>query len=270
MRIFLTNGYKSTAFAGIVLVGFCLSHLASVVAAPTSDSFFDSAKGFKPAQTDLTEIFLQIAKSLEFYGSPVPYLRHMKQEHARIEADYKQRTGKVPTSHCPPYMDDDYINQVSETWDKLSPKVGLIPMTKHIGDLMTDAIQGTRGTGTILVEIFNTHQAHVFDAMAGRRESAGFDELQSQLIERLELDKAEVNEAQYELPQRDAVGFSLGIQGTVIKLYKKLDSALSPEDATKIKTALTSIILDVGKMAQSELEAGITEWSVSNQNPPAK
>ena len=33
---------------------------------------FDPAKGFKPAQSDLTEVFLQLAGSLEYYGSPEP------------------------------------------------------------------------------------------------------------------------------------------------------------------------------------------------------
>ena len=62
---------------------------------------FDPAKGFKPAQTDLTEIFLQIAGSLECYGSPEPYLRQMAKEHERIEALYLQKRGKAPTSYRP-------------------------------------------------------------------------------------------------------------------------------------------------------------------------
>ena len=146
---------------------------------------FDPAKGFKPAQTDLTEIFLQIAGSLEYYGSPEPYLRHMKAEHERIEAKYKRQLGTASKSFCPAYMDDEYFAKFSEVWTKLSPKLGLDPLTKRTGNLIRDAILGTRGTGTMLVEIFNNHQARVYATMTGRaNEPADFDSLKAELVKR--------------------------------------------------------------------------------------
>lgn len=79
---------------------------------------FDQAKGFKPAQRDLTEVFLQIAGSLENYGSPVPYLQHMATEHLRIEALYQQKKGKAPRSYRPAYMTDAYLAKLAANWNQ--------------------------------------------------------------------------------------------------------------------------------------------------------
>src|SRR5579862_1089149 len=125
---------------------------------------FDPAKGFKPAQRDLTEVFLQLAGSLEAYGSPEPYLRHVAAEHKRIEGLYQQKFGKVPKSFRPDYMTDEYIDHLCANWQLLSPKLGLEPYAREFGNDMREAIKGTRGTGTIIVDIFNQHQARVFDA----------------------------------------------------------------------------------------------------------
>ena len=99
-----------------LFLAFILTCQTASFAADRSEylASFDPAKGFKPAQTDLTEIFLQIAGSLEYYGSPEPYLRHMAKEHERIEALYLQKNGKAPTSHRPAYMTDEYINHLSK------------------------------------------------------------------------------------------------------------------------------------------------------------
>ena len=164
--------------------GFILTCQTSSFAAdrPEYLASFDPAKGFKPAQTDLTEIFLQIAGSLECYGSPEPYLRHMAKEHERIEALYLQKRGKSPTSYRPAFMTGEYINRLSKNWNLLSPKLGLEPFAKEVGNTMRDAIKGTRGTGTIIVEIFNQHQARVFDEMTGKAaQDADFEALRSQL-----------------------------------------------------------------------------------------
>ena len=59
----------------------CASLLLTTIASGFSEtkpeyfSSFDPAKGFKPAQRDLTEVYLQLAASLENFGSPEPYLR---------------------------------------------------------------------------------------------------------------------------------------------------------------------------------------------------
>lgn len=232
---------------------------------------FDPAKGFKPAQTDLTEIFLQIAGSLECYGSPVPYLRHMKAEHTRIEAKYQARFGKPPTSYRPAYMTDEFMDKFAANWSILSAKLGLESTVKDIGGLMRDAILGTRRTGTTIVEIFNQHQKQVFDSMAGKpSEGADFDALKAQLITQLELDRTNVDEGKYEVARRDAVRSTVIIRGVVLTLFAKLDKNLKPADAAKIKAALTSVFIDVGRMAQSELEVGISEWALQHSQAASK
>ena len=232
---------------------------------------FDPMKGFKPAQDNLTQIFLQIAGSLEHYGSPEPYLRHMAKEHERIEGIYRRKNGHDPKSYRPAYMTDEYLNRLCANWNLLAPKLGLEPYAKDVGHMMRDAIKGTRGAGTIAIDIFNQHQSQVFDFMAGKRkEPADFESLKTQLITRLELDKNSVDEERYETARRDAVSFALGIHGVTMKLFKRLEQGLNPPDAERIKTVLTSIIMDVGQMAQSELEAGIAEWAISRPSTAAK
>lgn len=232
---------------------------------------FDPAKGFKPAQDNLTQVFLQIAGSLEHYGSPEPYLRHMAKEHQRIEGLYLRKYGTAPKSYRPAYMTDEYLNRLCANWNLLSQKLGLEAFGKEMGHGMRNAIKGTRGTGTIIVEICNNHQSKVFDSMAGKGSGpADFETLKSQLISRLELDKPRVDEERYEIARRDAVSFVLGIQGDTIKLFKRLDAGLKPADAERVKTVLTSIIMDVGHMAQSELEAGIAGFAIGASSTVAK
>ena len=238
---------------------------------PEYRSSFDPAKGFKPAQTDLTEIFLQIAGSLEYYGSPEPYLRHMAKEHERIEALYLQKNGKAPTSYRPAYMTGEYINRLSKNWNLLSPKLGLEPFAKEVGNTLRDAIKGTRGTGTVVVEIFNQHQARVFDEMTGKAtQHADFEALRSQLTTRLELDKTQINDAGYSIQHRDAVRSAIVIHGITMSLFKRLDQNLKSADAERVKTTLTSIFMDVGQMAQSEMEVGIAEWAIGRPSTAAK
>lgn len=257
----------------LVLIVFHLSSADKSSAQQTKPEYlalFDPAKGFKPAQRDLTEIFLQIAGSLENYGSPEPYLRHMVAEHNRISALYRQKFGTAPASFRPAYMTDQYIDRLSANWNVLSPKLGLDTYAKDVGHMMRDAIKGTRGTGTILVDIFNQHQSLVFDRMAGKQTApSDFDALKAQLISQLELDKDVVDEENYELARRDAISFALGIHGETMKLFKVLDQGLSPADAQDVKAGITGVFIDVGRMAQSELEVGLAEWALRKQTAAA-
>jgi hypothetical protein len=272
MRNFLLHSYFRSAILLFFLILAC--SCGNTCAAGTPSEYlksFDPAKGFKPAQRDLTEIFLQIAGSLEHHGSPVPYLRHVATEHTRVEALYRQELGTVPKSFRPAYMTDDYLDRLAANWTALSPKLGLDPLARDIGHMMRDAIKGTRGTGTILVEIFNRHQARIFDSMAGKKVGrVDYDSLRAELVSRLELDKKQVDEERYEIARRDAVSFALGIQGVTRKLFARLDAGLAPADAAKVKTVLMSIFDDVGRMAESELQAGILEWSVKASSSTAK
>jgi hypothetical protein len=232
---------------------------------------FDPAKGFKPAQRDLTEIFLQLAGSLEAYGSPEPYLRHVAAEHARIEALYRQKFGKAPKSYRPAYMTDAYIDGLAKNWNALSPKLGLEAYAKNVGHTMRDAIKGTRGNGTVIVDILNRHQTKVFDQIAGKGgKVADFESLRSELVTRLELDKPTVNEERYEIAHRDAVSYAIIIHGITMKLFSRVDQALKPADAERIKAFITSVFMDTGEMAQSELQVGISEWSLAKTSTAAK
>jgi hypothetical protein len=264
MRNLLLSRYLCT-LSGALLAILCVSGHTFATEPPEYLASFNPAKGFAPAQRDLTEVFLQIAGSLENFGSPEPYLRHMAKEHARIEALYTQKTGRAPQSFRPAHMTDTYIDRLTANWKLLAPKLGLEPYAKDVGHMMRDAIKGTRGTGTIIVEIFNRHQANVLAEMSGKNSRpANFEALRLELVERLELKKAVVDENGYEISRRDAVSFALGIQGVTLKLFKRLDESLKPADAEKIKAVLTSIFIDVGQMAQSELQAGISEWAARN------
>ena len=190
----------------------------------------------------------------------------MKAEHARIEAKYRVVLGTEPTSHLPAYMTENYFEKFAANWKLLSPKLGLEPLAKDIGNLMRDAINGTRGNGTMLVEIFNHHQDQVLAAMAGQgSEPADFDALKADLITRLELDKTVIHDETYRISQRDAVGFALPIRGDIMGLFTRLDASLKPADAERVKAVILSVFTDVGRMAQSELEAGIAEKALDRQ-----
>ncbi len=227
---------------------------------------FDPAKGFKPAQSDLTEIFLQIAGSLEYCGSPEPYLRHVKAEHERVEAKFRQQLGRASKAYWPAYMTDDYFEQFAANWTALAPKLGLVALAKSAGHNMRDAILGTRGNGTMLVEIFNQHQARVLDSLAGKtRDPADFGTLKKELVARLYLDQSVIHDERFTMAERDAVDFTSGIRGPVVELFKKVDAKLNPADATEIKAAVTSAFIDVGRLAESELEAAIVETALDRQ-----
>ena len=105
-------------------------------------------------------------------------------------------------------MTDEYIDHLCANWKLLSPKLGLEPYAKEFGNDMREAIKGTRGTGTIIVDILNQHQARVFDAIVGKgAQSADFEALRAELVTRLELNKASVSEEKYEVARRDAVSY---------------------------------------------------------------
>jgi hypothetical protein len=239
---------------------------------PPQKTSFDASKGFKPAQTNLTQIFLQIAESLDAYGNPIPYLRHAAQEDARIEALYRKKLGAAPSSLRPAYMTDEYIDRLAANWNLLSPKLGLDTYAKDVGRMMCDAINGKSGaSGTILVTIFNQHQASVLARMTGNGDGpSDFEALKAQLISQLQLDKDEVSDAQDEPARRDAIDAAHGIRTETLVLFKRLDQSLAPADAKKIETVLTAVILDVGQIAQSELEAGNLERALQEQSVAAE
>jgi hypothetical protein len=258
----LTNRYRGRALLVALAVLFCLFRAATAADKPDYLDSFDPAKGFKPDQRDLTGIYLQLAGSLEYYGSPEPYLRHVAADHTRIEALYRQKSGKLPASCRPSYMTDVYIDRLSANWNLLSPKLGLDPFAKEVGRAMRSAIKGPGGSGTVIVEIFKRHQTRVLEAMAGKAtQDADFESLRAELINRLELDQKSVGAKQDDIAEHDASSAAAGIHANTMKIFAKLDNGLKPADAERIKTAIANIFTEVGEMAESELRAGIAEWA---------
>ena len=222
---------------------------------------FDPAKGFKSAEPNLTRIMLQIAGSLECYGSPEPYLRHMQQEHARVSRLFEAKMGKQHNSRMPSHMTDAYVDRFVKNWNVLSAPLGLDAFTKEIGRCMREGIMGTRSSGTMAVEIFNQHQKLVVAKMRGENSAeAGFDELKARLVHDLEFDKETVDTLGYETTRRDAVRYTLVIKDRFTQMFEKVDSiAATPQKAEQIKQSITEWFLDLGYLAQSELEIGILD-----------
>lgn len=221
---------------------------------------YNPAKGFKPAQTNLTEIFLQIAGSLEATGSPESYLRHMQEEHRRVDKLFEEKRGKPHASRIPPHMTDAYIERFIRNWNTLSGPLGLDAFAKEIGRCMREGIMGTRLSGTLAVKIFNDHQDLVSAYMQGdSAKKVGFDDLKQRLETDLEFNKKTVSMVGYDLPRRDAVSYALVIEGKFEQMSEKIDSIAKPEKAAQIKKAIAGAFLDLGYMAESELEIGILE-----------
>jgi hypothetical protein len=55
-----------------------------------------------------------------------------------------------------------------------------------------------------------------------------------------------------------------------MKLFGRIDRALKPADAEAVKAALTSVFTDMGELAQSELQVGLTEWAMQRNGTAAK
>ena len=232
--------------------------------APEYLRFFDPSSGFKPAQPNLSQIFLQIAGSLECTGSPESYVRHMQHEHERISKKFAAATGQSHSSRMPAHMTPEYLDRLISNWNALSPKLGLDALAKEIGRCAREGIRGTRDTGTLAVQIFNEHQKLVAQQMqSGVKQIANFDRLREQLETHLEFNKQEIDTTGYETTRRDAVTYASVARVKVERLYSKIDAALPAEKAAKIKAAITGVFLDLGELAQSELEVAILEFSLT-------
>lgn len=225
---------------------------------------YNPSKGFKPAQANLTEIVLQMAECLEYHGSPEPYLRHIQKEHERVSLLYKQKTGKVHASRLPSHMTEAYVNKLIQNWNLLATSLGLNDFAKEIGRCTREGVMGTRLSGTLAVQIFNGHQKRVAEKMRGDLSaSADFDDLKKRLRSELEFDKETINTGGYETIRRDAVSYALVIKDRFKRLESKIDASIKPEKAALIKEIVAGIFLDLGYMAQSELEIAILESALS-------
>ena len=335
--------HKSLTAAAAAACAFLTSHPSQATAqgpatSPAYVAFYNPAAGFKPAQPSLTQIFLQIAGSLEYSGSPEGYIRHMQQEHARISKKFSASTGQSHVSRLPAHMTPEYLDRLVSNWKVLSPKLGLEELAMEAGRCTRKAIRGTSDKGTVVITIFNEHQAIVANAMEkGIWEGADYEHLQSRLEAELELlpsseaakiiasqqeryftilaekeqalnqseradyitflrlprfrkaDFAELErfykkpydklskEGKDEMSHRvwsgtrpddskaiktDAISAANEFLSTKAALFGKIDSALPPEKATKIKAAIDGVFRDLGRLAHSELEIAILEYAI--------
>jgi hypothetical protein len=134
---------KLFAFLTIALYGLSAVSAMAQTAEPLPYApYYDPAKGFKPAQRDLTKVFLQLAGSLEHHGTPEPYIRHVLAEHARIAVKYKAATGKDNNSR-PAYLTDAYVDKLLANWSKLEGSLKLESLCRKSGHNMRLAIMGT-------------------------------------------------------------------------------------------------------------------------------
>ena len=226
-------------------------------------AYYQPAKGFKPSQTSLTQIFLQVAGSLEHHGSPVPYIRHMQAEHKRVSTLYEQKTGNAHPGRMPDYMTPEYLERSITNWNALSPKLGLDTLAREVGRCAREGIRGTRDSGTIVVELFNEHQELVMQGMkSGTAKGADFQRLRAKLETELEFNKPEVTLVGYETARRDAVRYALVMEGRFNTLFEKIDAALPPEQAKQVKAFVKGAFIDLARLAHSEFEIGILEWSL--------
>lgn len=242
---------------------FMTSILAEDAKAPEYLRFYSPDAGFKPAGTNLTEIVLQLAGSLEAHGSPEPYLRHMQKEHDRISAKFAAKMGKSHQSRMPDYMTPEYIDRMISNWNLLAPRLGLDVFARETGSFVREGIRGTRDTGTIAVEIFNQHQKLVVEQMkSDKRGGEVFEQLKAKVRTELEFDKPFIDMTGYEIPRRDAVSYALIFRGTQEKLFEKIDGGIPPEKTAKLKSFISGTLLELARLAHSELEVGILEWSL--------
>lgn len=130
-----TNKLSCALIGALTLTGICVT--------VAQEKSYDPAKGFKPAQTNLTSIMLQLAESLEHHGSPEPYTRHIMAEHKRIDAKYAKATGKMKTSSRPKYLTDKELELVLGNWKDLEKKLQFEDMCRKCGVYMRHAIRGS-------------------------------------------------------------------------------------------------------------------------------
>jgi hypothetical protein len=250
-----------TVLAFLITLG--LTSVLPAENAPESLRFFDPSKGFKSAQSNLTEAFLQAAASLEHFGSPEPYLRHMLAEHERIHKKAVAKFGDGTATTLPDSLTAERIEKLLANWNKLSPVLGLDSFARDVGQDVRLGIRGVWDKGTIAVTFLNEHQQKVIVDISNQGpHSVGFQQLKDQAVKELELDKAVLHLEDYQVQRRDAVMNADLVNAKFIGLQKTLRKKLPTEKADQITEAIKGTFLDMAMMVHSELEAGIVEWSL--------
>ena len=135
------NSLRKSYLNSIITIIFLLFALNQ--RGQSAEKFYDPAKGFKPAQSSLTDIMLQLAGSLEHHGSPEPYIRHVIAEHKRIDAKYAKATGKTKGSSRPAYLTDEKVEILLNNWKRIEKPLQFNDMCRKCGVYMRHAIQGS-------------------------------------------------------------------------------------------------------------------------------
>ena len=131
--------YLATLLAVFV---FAATNAGAAEGISSSSPYFNPETGFRPAQSDLSAIFLQLAGSLEYHGSPEPYIRHVMAENTRILAKFKAATGKEGSSR-PEFLTDQYLEKIVANWKQLAPGLKLEPLCRESGRNIRFAIMGS-------------------------------------------------------------------------------------------------------------------------------
>ncbi len=320
-------------------IAFLIS--AQVLLAQTDEKpdylkYFDPVKGFKTG-ADQPDGYLAPNRReprilRQSRAVSAPHEGRARTDQRDVSREVRARSDQP----LPAYMTADYLDTLEKNWNILSPKLGLETLAKEDGEMMVGIIKGAKGTGTIVITLFNDHQKQVFAAMSGKAPAADFDTLQTQLLTQLELNDAGraahaaeiartvtlenrlsdsektayasflqrdyftkadftaldlfyksaydrlTEQGKTEMhnriqngmrgtgPRSDAVEMAALMNNKTQKLFAQLDAAMSPDDAATLKAAITSIYVDMGRMAQSELEAGLAEWAIKDQRTAAQ
>lgn len=177
--------FRYPAVLGSLVLG-SLVLVALMAQVGADEGHFDAKMGFKPVQDSLVDVFRQMASSLEHYGSPAPYFRHIVDEHARVEAKYAKHYGRKPASSRPEHITHEYLDQFEKNWEHMSENLGLEKFTKNIGRFINEGIAASDGKGTIIFDILNRHQRLLYqDMTSGEPREVGSKRLVEELLKLL-------------------------------------------------------------------------------------
>lgn len=149
---------KLGVLLSIMVVSTASAGNEPATAPPPYAAYFDPAKGFAPVNANLAKAFLKLAGSLEFYGTPEPYIRRVMAEHARIDAEFHARGGKG--SSRPVYLTDDYLNRLITNWNTISKPLKLDEFCREAGRNMRYAILGSKNMAIPELVAFETSLNH--------------------------------------------------------------------------------------------------------------
>ena len=125
-----------------VVLPLLLASPSNCVAEPAYAAYFNPDDGFKPVQPSLAKAFLKLAGSLEHFGTPEKYIRHVLAEHERIDAAHHAKGGKG--SSRPAYLTDEYADTLIASWNKMATPLELENFCRQAGKNMRYAILGTK------------------------------------------------------------------------------------------------------------------------------